>query len=231
MQIAHYKFEIKPMTKINSGEVAAVVLAGGRSRRMGGRNKLHLPFGEQSLLERVLARLQPQSGLRILNCNEHRDKLIGLPDDLPVVADWDKGAAGPLDGLISTMEWLLVNAPVNGREYRWLLSAPVDCPFLPEDLLDKLSAKIEEEKVQIAVASYAGRQHYTCALWALTLADEGRTFIRSGSRALQHFIADHPHTVVEFTGRAIDPFFNINTPEDYENALGMAELTRSRSRL
>lgn len=203
------------MNEINSGEIAAVVLAGGRSQRMRGRDKLQLPFGEHTLLEHTLASLQTQCEFIVVNSNRH---LEGVDlSGLPVVADKAHGTAGPLDGLISTMEWLLANNP----EYHWLLSAPGDCPFLPGDLLARLRTALQQQDAQIAVASSAGRLHYGCALWSLELVQTGRKCIQEGSRALHHFIGCCKSVEVAFTSGELDPFYNVNTPEDYEHALAL----------
>lgn len=110
--------------------LAAIVLAGGRGRRIGG------DAGDHTLLR----------------------------FSLPVIADAVSGGLGPLAGLLGAMDWLTVNAP----ECRWLLSVPVDVPFLPGDLTARLAASAESEEV-IACASSAGTVHPIIALTPLRL--------------------------------------------------------------
>lgn len=202
------------MNKIISEDVAAVVLAGGKSRRMQGLDKLQLRFGEYTLLEQTLITLQAQCNFVALNCNKV-PVLATEFSSVQLIPDKLYGEAGPLDGLISTMEWLGANKPECG----WLLSTTGDCPFLPEDLLAKLCNALERQPAQLAVASSAGRQHYACALWSLELAEAGRQFLQSGARALRHFISQCEHIEVEFKGRGLDPFYNVNTQEEYTHAL------------
>lgn len=205
------------MNKINAGNIAAVVLAGGKSLRMNGRNKITLPFANNTLLGHTIAKLQSQVGYVVLNCNEPS----AVPSDikLPIVPDQHNGTAGPLDGLVSTMAWLKSLA----SGHRWLLSAPVDCPFLPPDFLLKLKKGIEEKHANIAFATSANNKHYACSLWSLELAEEGRKYLNSGQRAIKHFISQQDYLEIEFPLKDTDPFFNINTPKDYENALKIHE--------
>jgi len=205
------------MTQINVNEVAAVILAGGKSRRMAGVSKLQLNFGKSTLLTHMLNRLQCQIDYVLLNCNETA-LLKDSESDIPVISDVHAGEAGPLDGVISTMEWLLQYKPT----CRWLLTVPVDCPFIPGNFLQKLIAgTAENDEVEITLARSAQHQHYTCALWSLSLATAGRHFLDSGARALKHFIAKHRVVEIDFPVKDLDPFFNVNTQEDYEHALAL----------
>lgn len=205
------------MTQINIDEVAAVILAGGKSRRMAGVNKLQLKFAKGTLLTHILARLQCQTDYVLLNCNDNA-LLAATEIDIPVISDVHTGKAGPLDGIISTMEWLLLHKPT----CRWLLTVPVDCPFIPGNFLQKLIAgAAENNEVEITLARSAQQQHFTCALWSLNLAATGRHFLDSGARALKHFVAEHDVVEIDFPVRGVDPFFNVNTLEDYEHALAL----------
>ena len=73
-----------------------VILAGGLATRMGGGDKALLPLGGQSLLARVIARLEPQVAGLALNANGDASRFAGF--GLPVVADSVEGFAGPLAG-------------------------------------------------------------------------------------------------------------------------------------
>lgn len=184
---------------------------------MAGADKCLLTFGKGTLLTHALDRLQCQSDYVLLNCNEQAP-LANTNGELVVVHDVNAGEAGPLDGVISTMEWLLQNKP----GYRWLLSVPVDCPFVPGNLLQKLIVGAATRKeVEIVVAGSAQRLHFTCALWSLDLASDGRRFLDRGKRALKQFIAERAAVEITFPCSNVDPFFNINTPEDYEHALAL----------
>ena len=207
------------MSIIALNEVSAVVLAGGKSRRMAGTDKLTLEFGGSTLLDRTIKNLSSQTKLVLLNSNNDAAAKEALgTQNITVVRDHCAGNAGPLDGIVSTMEWLRAHAP----NCKWLLTAPVDCPFLPTNLLQALMAGLEKpsvNEVKIVLPTNGENKHYACALWATELALPARTFLDNGGRAIREFIRSQASIEVSFGSTEKDPFFNINTPEDYQLAL------------
>ena len=97
-----------------------VVLAGGRSSRMG-RDKARLAWRDQSLLALACARLQAAGACKVVVSGDYPE-YAGIPDALP--------ALGPLGGLAS-----VVDALPDGV----LLLVPVDMPLLTPELLDRLA--------------------------------------------------------------------------------------------
>jgi molybdopterin-guanine dinucleotide biosynthesis protein A len=77
---------------------------------------------------------------------------------------------------------------------------------------------------QIVLAASAGRVHPVVALWPLSLADDLEAWLTEPeNRKLQAFIARHPSIAVDFPLLAtpagdLDPFFNVNTPDDLATA-------------
>ncbi len=70
----------------------------------------------------------------------------------------------------------------------------------------------------IAVAASGGREHYTAALWPVALRDDLRAWLASGERRVGGFIARQGSTVVEWPVAPVDPFLNLNAPEDVSRA-------------
>lgn len=187
---------------------AGLILAGGMSSRMGGRDKALATLGGRTLLARAAARLGPQVGRMALSVNGDPAR-YALPGVDPV-ADEDSGRHGPLAGVLAGLRWAQsLPAPPAA-----LVSAAVDTPFFPPDLAGRLAAATEGRSA-VAVAASAGVRHPTFALWPLALADDLAAYLASGGRRVGAFIERHPHVAVEFavTG-GLDPFFNINTPAD-----------------
>ncbi|TIV73045.1 MAG: molybdenum cofactor guanylyltransferase MobA [Mesorhizobium sp.] len=197
--------------------VAGIILAGGQSRRMGGGDKPLLPLGKGRLIDHVVARLKAQVGMLALNANGDLARFAGL--DIPVIADTVPGYAGPLAGILAGLEWTADNTAC-----RSLVSAAGDTPFFPSDLVERLAAAAYDRPGAIAVASADGRWHPTFALWPLGLRDDLRRFlIDEDNRRVSAFIERHGFAAVEFPmieadGERIDPFFNINTPDDLAEA-------------
>ncbi|RWA74594.1 molybdenum cofactor guanylyltransferase MobA [Mesorhizobium sp.] len=197
--------------------VAGIILAGGQSRRMGGGDKPLLSLGKVRLIDHVAARLEPQVGTLALNANGDPARFAGTK--LPVLADTMPGYAGPLAGILTGLEWAATNTAC-----RSLVSAAGDTPFFPGDLVERLNAAAQERPGAIAVASSDGRLHPTFALWPLGLRDALRHFlVDEDNRRVSAFMERQGLVQVEFPmieaeGRRIDPFFNINTPDDLAEA-------------
>ena len=85
-------------------------------------------------------------------------------------------------------------------------------------------AAVEERPGSIAVASSGGKRHPTFALWPTELRDALRHFlVDENNRRVSAFIDRHDFVEVDFPilaagGHEIDPFFNINTPDDLAEA-------------
>ncbi|NJM35268.1 MAG: NTP transferase domain-containing protein, partial [Rhodomicrobium sp.] len=170
---------------------------------------------------RVIARIASCTCAAVLTVNGDGAAYGTL--GLPVVRDVAGDHAGPLAGLLSGMVWAGENAPAA----RCVVTAPCDTPFLPENYVPVLlAAKGDAETIVIAASGE--REHYTCGLWPLSLKDDLAAWIAGGGHKMRDWIARHPHRTASFLfarygAREIDPFFNINTPEDYALAQKLIE--------
>jgi len=201
---------------VNNG-VIGVLLAGGLARRMGGGDKPLLELAGESLLARIIDRALPQVDRLILNANGDPGRF----DDfgLPVVEDVIGDFAGPLAGVLTGMTWVAENAP--GVE--WLASFATDAPFLPADMVERLADAVAENKSDMACAMSAGRTHPVFALWPVRLAGELRTAMENEDmRKIDLWTARYRITHVDFGATFVDgdvdPFFNVNRPENLEEA-------------
>jgi molybdopterin-guanine dinucleotide biosynthesis protein A len=194
----------------DAARVAGVLLAGGLSRRMGGGDKTLKPLGGRPVLAHVIDRVRPQVAALALNANGDPERFAEY--GLPVVADTVEGFAGPLAGVLAGLDWAARAAP----ECRWLLSAPTDAPFLPRDLAERLVGA--GARAEVVVAASGGRSHPVAALWAKSLREPLRAALARGIRKVEDFTRDHRLATVEFPTEPIDPFFNLNRPEDLEEA-------------
>jgi molybdenum cofactor guanylyltransferase len=199
-----------------------LVLAGGLARRMGGGDKGLIRIGGATILERALARLGPQCDGVVINANGDPARLARFA--LPVVADDIEGFAGPLAGILAGLDWLAANAP--GIE--WLASVPGDCPFLPRDLVRRLHAARAAAGVPLACATSGEWRHPVVGLWPVDLrADLRRAVTAEGLRKIEVWTARHGVALAEWPAEPVDPFFNVNTPEDAAQAQQFAALEES----
>jgi molybdopterin-guanine dinucleotide biosynthesis protein A len=186
-----------------------LVLAGGQARRMGGGDKASLKVGGKTILERVLARLNPYCAPIILNANGDPTRFSHY--GLLVVADGIPDFAGPLAGILAGLDWAAQNAP--GIE--WLASAPGDCPFLPKDLIPRLHAARIAEQKPLACARSGKWRHPVVGLWPVALRDDLRHALTvEGLHKIEAWTGRHGVALAAWPDQPFDPFFNVNTPED-----------------
>jgi molybdopterin-guanine dinucleotide biosynthesis protein A len=200
-------------------ETFGLVLAGGLARRMGGGDKALIRIGGQTILQRALARLTPQVSGIVLNANG--DPARFAPFGLPVVADSVPDFAGPLAGILAGLDWVAANRP--GIE--WIVSVPGDCPFLPRDLVARLHAARSAEGKPLACAHSGDWRHPVVGLWPVALREDLRQAITvEDLRKIEVWTARHGVALADWPVEPVDPFFNVNTPEDAEQATRLAAL-------
>lgn len=194
--------------------IIGVLLAGGRSSRMGGAGDKCLSLlGGQTLLARAIARAQAQVRELILNANG--DAARFAPYGLPVIPDTIEGFAGPLAGILSALEWARRRHP----ECSHVASFATDTPFFPVDLVRQLRQAMDAKSALIAIASSGGRSHPVFGLWPVALAaDLRQAMTRENIRKVGLWAARHGAAVAEFQTLPSDPFFNINRPQDLAEA-------------
>lgn len=190
-----------------------VLLAGGLARRMGGGDKPLRTLGGRPILDRVIERARPQVSELLLNVNGDPSRFAGY--GLPVAADVIEGHAGPLAGILTGLDWAAANAP----RAHWLASFATDAPFLPADLVARLRDAVEDRGADMACAMSAGRTHPVFALWPVALRDELRSaMVDEDMRKIDAWTARYRIVHVDFAVEPIDPFFNINRPENLAEA-------------
>ena len=198
--------------------VAGVVLAGGRSSRMGGQDKCLAPLAGRAVVAYVIARLEPQVATLALNANVEPSRFAGF--GLPIIADRIAGHAGPLAGLHAALVW----AGECGANIRHVVTVACDTPFLPDDLVARFLAALEETGGECCVARSGEGVHPVIGLWPIgLLAGTLEAALVAGQRKASAWAEQQGAVEVFFPpaqlgGRAIDPFFNINRQEDLAKA-------------
>lgn len=193
------------------GDIAGVLLAGGLSRRMGGGDKALMMLAGRPLIQHAAARLAPQVGTLVLNANADPARFAFL--GLPVIADESADFSGPLAGVLAALHWVARELPAT----RTVVSVSADAPFVPEDLVRRLKDGIGDARA--AVAQSRGRRQHVIGLWRMDVADEFAAALARGERKVESMVdrlgaVAVPFEDVEIGGEAVDPFFNVNTPED-----------------
>ncbi len=194
-----------------------LVLAGGLARRMGGGDKILLTIGGKTILDRVLERLRPQCAGLILNANG--DPVRFAATKLTVVPDSVPDFAGPLAGILAGLDWAAAHVP----DISYVVSVPGDCPFLPRDLVARLHAARVAEDKPLACARSGDWRHPVVGLWPVALRDDLRhALTKEGLRKIEVWTQRHGVALAAWPDTPVDPFFNVNTPEDAAAAESIA---------
>ena len=186
-----------------------LILAGGLARRMGGGDKPLTQIGGATILSRVIGRLKPQCTRLILNANG--DPARFAETGLPVIADDVPGFAGPLAGIVAGLDWAATHAP----DISFIASVPGDCPFLPKDLVARLHQARTTAGLPLACARSGEWRHPVVGIWPVALrADLRRALVDEDMRKIEIWTARHGVALADWPVDPVDPFFNVNAPED-----------------
>jgi molybdopterin-guanine dinucleotide biosynthesis protein A len=203
-----------------------LILAGGLARRMGGGDKARITIGGRTILDRVIGRLAPQCDALILNANG--DPARFADTRLPVVPDSVPDFAGPLAGILAGLDWVAANAP----GVTDIASVPGDCPFLPADLVERLDAARKAAGTPLACARSGEWRHPVVGLWPTALRDDlRRALTEEGLRKIEAWTGRHGIAIADWPAAPVDPFFNVNTPEDVAAADRIAAQHRDNAPL
>jgi molybdopterin-guanine dinucleotide biosynthesis protein A len=190
-----------------------LLLAGGLARRMGGGDKPLLALGGKPILDHVIERLRPQCEGLILNANGDPARFARWK--LPVVADDVPDFAGPLAGILAGLDWAAEHRPDIGA----VVSVAADTPFIPHDLVARLVAAAAAEGLSLACAASGGWTHPVVGLWPVELRHYlRRALVEEGERKIDRFTARFGCASAEWPSTPVDPFFNVNTPDELAQA-------------
>ncbi|MGR3837499.1 MAG: molybdenum cofactor guanylyltransferase MobA [Cognatishimia sp.] len=195
-----------------------VILAGGLATRMGGGDKGRLMLGTQSLLDLVIKRLASQVHSIVLNANGDAARFADL--DLPVVADSVAEFPGPLAGVLAGLDF----AADQGAQH--IVTVAADTPFFPETLVEYLIAQAGPTGLCLAASRDTEGKLWrqpTFGLWPVDLRDDLRSALKDGLRKVVLWTDQHNAGLAEFQAAPFDPFFNVNTPKDLDQAQSQYE--------
>jgi len=191
------------MNVVQQKAITGIVLAGGRSRRMGGVDKGLLEFRGEPMVQHVIRALLPEVGGLMINANRNVENYKAL--GFPVVSDRLEGYLGPLAGFASGM---------SAASTPFIVTAPCDCPLVGTGLVQRLYEAALREQAQIAVAHDGERMHPVFALIQRDLLTDLLAYLESGQRKIDRWYARHRVAVVRFDD-VPSWFQNVNSPEEH----------------
>ena len=192
------------------------VLAGGASRRFGA-DKALVQFAGRTLLSRMCELVAATTGSVHVVAPAGRYSNHGLS----LLADRWPGE-GPLGGIVSALR--ATHEAIGGE--RWNLMVSCDMPFLTREWLEYLIAAAAASDAEVVVPRSTYGLEPLCACWRTSATtslqaafDEGVRKVTDAMKRLRVEILDETHWKrFDSAGRL---FWNMNTPQDYQEALQM----------
>jgi molybdopterin-guanine dinucleotide biosynthesis protein A len=186
-------------------QITGVILAGGRGSRMGGVDKGLQMFRGAPMALHALMRLSPQVGGMMINANQNLGPYEAF--GVPVWPDEMPDFAGPLAGLQTALAHC---------DTPYLVTAPCDSPFLPTDLVARLSEALTAAQADLAVAVTGTGEnlqpHPVFCLLKSSLLPHLTAFLQAGGRKVDRWYGSLKVVEVAFADE--DAFRNINTLEE-----------------
>ena len=186
--------------RISLDEVTAVILAGGRGRRMGGLDKGLVNLEKRPLIAHVLNAIAPQAGSVLINANRNAEKYREF--GYRIVSDTLDDYQGPLAGFVSAMA--VASTP-------YIVTLPCDGPLVPTDYVQRMINALEMSENEIAVAHDGDRIQPVYALLPVGLMSDLEAFLAEGDRKIDLWYSRHHVALADFSD-CPEAFRNINTP-------------------
>jgi len=188
--------------KITNNEITAVILAGGKSSRMNGKDKGLMNFRGQELIRHVLRVVEPRVSEVLISANRN----IELYENFgKVIMDELEDFQGPLAGVSSALKVCFT---------RYLLVLPCDSPLIDEELIDNLISRMGETEVDICVAHDGSIMHATFAIIDAKLGKSLEEFLENGGRKMALWYRQHSIERIDVSSQ-LEVLTNLNRPEDF----------------
>ena len=198
-------------------KITGVVLAGGLGRRMGGVDKGLTPLRGKPMVQWAIERFAPQVDEVLINANQNLETYAAF--GYRVIPDAIGGYAGPLAGL---------HRALSEAAHDLVATVPCDSPFLPADLVARLSAAMDTQDATLAVAKTGDQLHPVFCVCRTSVLESLTAYLESGGRKIDAWYAALKVVEVPFDDQP-EAFSNINTAVDLKGfeRLGVASSHRS----
>ena len=191
--------------------ILGVVLAGGKSQRFG-QDKSQVKLQDKLLIDYILNEIVNEYNEILIIANENinfmQSKKISITKDF-------KNGLGPLGGVLTAMKWIKEKK----REYKWIATFPTDTPFFTKKELKFFYENISIDKSKLFFIKNKNTRHNIFGLWSLDLIEQLEADLLKGERKVEVWADSIGVNVVNIDYKTSDPFFNINTEEDFKKAI------------
>ena len=196
---------------MEDNNILAVVLAGGKSKRFG-EDKNQIKLGDKTLLEHVLSKINNKFE-EILIVSSHNLE-IKKSENITIIPDCFDDF-GPLAGVLSSMKWIKENQ----KQYKWVATFPSDTPFFDISIIEEYKKKININDSSLYFIRSNNKRHNIFGLWSIDLLDVLEDDLKNNNfRKVEDWADKIGVKTIDIEVNEFDPFFNINTKEDFEKA-------------
>ena len=196
---------------MEDNNILAVVLAGGKSKRFG-EDKNQIKLGDKTLLEHVLSKINNKFE-EILIVSSHNLK-IKKSENITIIPDCFDDF-GPLAGVLSSMKWIKENQ----KQYKWIATFPSDTPFFEISIIEEYKKRINIKDSSLYFIKSNNKRHNIFGLWSIDLLDVLEDDLKNNNfRKVEDWADKIGVKTIDIEVNEFDPFFNINTKEDFEKA-------------
>jgi molybdopterin-guanine dinucleotide biosynthesis protein A len=196
---------------MDHNNILGVVLAGGKSQRFG-QDKSQVKLQNILLIDYILKEIVDEFEETLIIANQPinfmKSKKISLIKDY-------KDGLGPLGGVLTAMKWI----KENDKKYKWVSTFPSDTPFFSKKELKYFFENIRINESKLFFIKSKETRHNIFGLWSLDLMDQLEKDIQKGVRKVENWANTIGVSTIDIGYKNTDPFFNINTKEDFEKAL------------
>tara|TARA_B100000035_G_scaffold253178_1_gene222524 strand:- start:36 stop:659 length:624 start_codon:yes stop_codon:yes gene_type:complete len=196
--------------KMDHNNILPVVLAGGKAKRFGD-NKSQAKLGDKILIDYILSEILTQFKTVLIVANERINHLSS--DKIIKIEDYKKDL-GPLGGVFSAMKWVRDNK----KNYKWISTFPSDTPFFKIRIFNEFLNKVNERESELFFMNSLEKRHNIFGLWSIDLIDHLEKDLENGMRKVEKWANYIGLKTINMSFEKKDPFFNINTKEDFEKA-------------
>ena len=195
---------------MDHNNILGTVLAGGKSKRFGD-DKSQAELSGKLLIDYILSEIKDEfKEILVISNRQINFEKIGK---ILLIEDFKKGL-GPLGGVLSAMKWV----KDNNKEYKWISTFPVDTPFFKKSIFQKFLQNIKFEESKLFFIKSNNIRHNIFGLWSIDLMEKLEEDLDRGERKVEMWANSIGVKVVNIEFLNEDPFFNINTKEDFEKA-------------
>ena len=201
---------------MDDNNILAVVLAGGKSKRFG-EDKNCAKLGDKTLLEHVLLKIDNKFQEILIVSSQSIE--IQETKSLTIIPDCYDGL-GPLAGVLSSMKWIKKNK----KPYQWLATFPSDTPFFDISIIEAYEKKIKLNESSLYFVKSNNKRHNIFGLWSIDLLETlENDLIENNFRKVEEWANKIGVKTIDVEIKKFDPFFNINTKKDLEEAQNILE--------